>query len=47
MATKKEIEEQVNVALIEIGEIQPWFDKKFNAWKRIYQIDPLGISKKV
>ena len=31
MATNEEIEEQVNIALSEIGPIKPWFDKNFNA----------------
>ena len=32
MATKKEIEEHLKIALKEIGEIKPWFDKDMNAW---------------
>ncbi len=32
MATKKEIEEHLKVALEEVGEIQPWFEKDVNAW---------------
>ena len=44
MATKKEIEEQVNVALKEIGEIKPWFDKKFNAWIFEHPAYPIGCE---
>lgn len=32
MATKKEIEKHLKIALKEIGEIKPWFDKEVNAW---------------
>lgn len=32
MATAKEIKKHLNIALKEIGEIKPWFDKNFNAW---------------
>lgn len=32
MATKKEIEQHLNLALAEIGMIKPWFDKEVNAW---------------
>lgn len=32
MATKKEIESHLKIALDEIGEIKPWFDKNANAW---------------
>lgn len=32
MATKKEIEKHLAIALKEIGEIKPWLDKSFNAW---------------
>lgn len=32
MATKKEIEVHLKIALDEIGEINPWFDKQVNAW---------------
>jgi hypothetical protein len=29
MATKKEIKEHLKIALLEIGKIKPWYDKKF------------------
>lgn len=32
MATKKEINNEVAKALLEIGSITPWYDKDFNAW---------------
>ncbi len=44
MATKKEIEEQVKIALDEIGEIKPWFDKNFNAWIFEHPAYPIGCE---
>lgn len=32
MATKKEINENLKIALSEIGEIKPWFDKEVDCW---------------
>ena len=32
MATKKEIDQHLKIALEEVGEIRPWFDKEVNAW---------------
>ena len=32
MASKKEIDKHLKIALGEIGEIKPHFDKRFNAW---------------
>ena len=32
MASKKEIEEHLKVALEEVGEIKPVFVKKYNTW---------------
>jgi hypothetical protein len=32
MATKKEIDRHLKIALKEIGEIKPWFDKDVNAY---------------
>ena len=32
MATKKEIEQHLKIALAEVGEIKPWFDKDVDAW---------------
>jgi len=44
MATNKEIEEQVKIALTEIGEIKPWFDKNFNAWIFEHPAYPIGCE---
>ena len=47
MATKKEIEEHLNIALKEIGKIKPWFDDNFNIWlfnHPLYPIDYAGES---
>ncbi len=44
MATKKEVEEQVKIALKEIGKIQPWFDKRFNAWIFEHPSYPIGCE---
>ncbi len=32
MATKKEIDKHLNIALKGIGQIKPWFDKDVNAY---------------
>lgn len=32
MASKKEIDQHLKIALEEIGEIQPFFNKRFNVW---------------
>ena len=32
MATKKELEEHLKIALKEVGEIKPWFDEEVTAW---------------
>ncbi len=32
MASKKELRKHLKLALEEIGEIKPWYDKKFHAW---------------
>ena len=47
MATK-EIKKQLEIALAEIGEIKPVFDKKFNAWifsNELYPVECEGTSK--
>lgn len=44
MATKKEIEKQVKIALVEVGEIKPWFDKNFNAWIFEHPAYPIGCE---
>lgn len=40
MASAKEIKEHLNIALAEIGEIKPKFNKKFNAWTFKHQKYP-------
>jgi hypothetical protein len=32
MASKKEIEKHLKIALEEIGKIQPWFESEVDAW---------------
>ena len=32
MATKKEIKEHLNIALQEIGEIEPWYNRRDKLW---------------
>lgn len=32
MATKKEIDEHLKIALKEIGKIKPWYDKEVDCW---------------
>lgn len=48
MATKKEIESHLKLALKEIGEIKPWFSKEFNAWifsNDLYPVEYAGETK--
>lgn len=48
MATAKEIKEHLNLALCEIGEIKPWYDRKFKNWifhHSSYPVDYAGDSK--
>lgn len=47
MATKKEIDQHLKIALKEIGGIEPWFDKEVNAWifsHRLYPVEYGGDS---
>lgn len=32
MATKKEIKDHLKIALNEVGNIEPWFDKDYKTW---------------
>lgn len=32
MATRKEIKENLEIALKEVGKIKPWFDEEVDAW---------------
>ena len=48
MATKKEIKQHLKIALQEIGDIKPWFDKDFNSWifsHPAYPVEYAGESK--
>ena len=46
MASKeeKEIEEHLKIALNEIGEIVPWFDKNFQTWVFFHKLYPVEYS---
>ena len=47
MASKSEIKHELNIALSEVGEIKPWFDKDFNAWiysNPLYPVECEGKS---
>lgn len=48
MATKKEIKEHLRIALEEIGNINPWFNKEFKTWifsHPAYPVEYFGDSK--
>lgn len=42
----KEIKKQVEIALAEIGEIKPWFDKEFNVWVFLSDLYPVECEGK-
>ena len=46
MATKekKEIDEQLQLALNEIGKIKPWFNKDFKTWVFYHELYPVEYS---
>ena len=44
MATKKEIEKHLKIALEEIGEIKPQFSKKYKAWIFEHPLYPVGCE---
>jgi hypothetical protein len=44
MATKKEIEENLRMALEEIGEIKPLFSKKYGTWIFEHPLYPIGCE---
>lgn len=49
MASKSEVKKEVKLALSEIGDITPWFDKDFNAWiysNPLYPIECEGKTAK-
>ena len=48
MASKKEIEKHLKIALDEAGEVKPWFDEDFNAWifkSSSYPVEYAGVSR--
>lgn len=48
MATTKEIKEHLTIALKEIGEIKPWYNKSFKSWifsHPAYPVEYAGNSK--
>jgi hypothetical protein len=48
MATKKEIKEHLKIALDEIGQIEPWFDKNYKTWvfsHPAYPVEYGGLTK--
>ena len=40
MTTKKEIGEQLKIALDEIGEIKPWYDAEVSGWVFFHSFYP-------
>lgn len=44
MATNKEIDEHLKIALQEVGKIQPWYDKNYNAWIFEHPSYPVGCE---
>jgi hypothetical protein len=44
MATKKEIEQHLKLALKEIGEIVPWYDEEVSAWVFEHPLYPVGYA---
>lgn len=48
MATKKEIKEHLQVALNEVGQIKPWFNKEYDSWifsHALYPVEYAGETK--
>jgi hypothetical protein len=41
MASKQEIEEELDIALKEIGKIKPWFDEEVNEWGFSHKLYPV------
>lgn len=49
MATKKEVDHHLKIALEEIGQIKPWFDKEVDCWvfsHRNYPVEYGGDTPK-
>jgi hypothetical protein len=48
MSSREKIEQHLKIALEEISEIKPWFDKRFKAWifsHKNYPVEYGGDSK--
>ena len=44
MATKKEIDKHLKIALNEIGKIEPWYDEEVSAWVFEHPFYPVGYA---
>lgn len=44
MATKKEITEHLKIALKEVGQVKPWFDKTYKTWVFSHSAYPVEYS---
>ena len=44
MASSKEIEKELEIALREVGKIVPWFDKRFKTWVFSHSLYPVECS---
>lgn len=44
MASAKEIKEHLKIALQEVGEIKPWFDRDFKAWIFSHSLYPVEYA---
>lgn len=44
MATKKEIDEHLKIALTEVGKITPWYDEEVSAWVFEHPLYPVGYA---
>lgn len=43
---EKELKKELEIALDEIGEIKPWFDKDFNCWLFFHPLYPVECEGK-
>lgn len=49
MASAKEVEKELKIALNEIGTISPWFDEKFGEWifsHKLYPVECAGATSR-
>lgn len=44
MASKREINKHLKIALDEIGDIHPWFDEEVDAWVFEHRLYPVGYA---